>query len=459
MTKQPKILVVDDEKFAADLIAARLASAGFIVSTANSGEQALDILKAAVPDLVVLDCLMPGIDGYETLRRIRADGRIKDLPVIMLTASSKPSDKIKGLEMGLDDHMVKPYEGNELIARVRAVLRRADRPAKSIKNILVTGGAGFIGSALTRALLDKKYNVTVIDDLSTGSKDNLKDALRDKNFRLIVGSITDETIVSKAIEECDLIYHLAATVGVKNVVEKPLDTIIYDTIGTYIILKYASSRSVKTIITSTSEVYGKSEKYPFKEDDDLIIGQPDVNRWSYACSKLLDEFFAIGYCKERGLPVVVVRLFNVVGPRQVGRYGMVIPRFFKFALKNEPIPVYGDGEQVRSFTYVDDVVEIIIDLALTDKADGEIINLGSRNEMSIKDLAEAIKKVTGSSSKIVFEPYQKYYGSSFQDVKKRTASLTKLKKIAGTVPKTTMKEILEKMSAYFKENPAELERI
>lgn len=330
---------------------------------------------------------------------------------------------------------------------------------RKIKNILITGGAGFIGSALAKALLKENYRVTVIDDFSTGRKENIEDIIDDKNFHLITGSITDETLVSKAVEECDIIYHLAATVGVKNVVDKPLETIIYDTIGTSIILKYASAKCTKVVMTSTSEVYGKSEKFPFKEDEDVLIGPPDVNRWSYACSKLLDEFFAIGYHRERGLPVVVVRLFNVIGPGQLGRYGMVVPRFFKYALENKPISVYGDGKQVRCFTYIDDAINIIMKLAHTQKADGEVINLGSDNEIAVKDLALAIKKVTKSHSKIVFEPYQKYYGKNFQDIRKRVPDLTKLKRIAGSVPKTGLDEILKKMKCYFKENPEALERI
>ena len=456
----PHILIIDDEKDMVSVISLRLKGSGFNVSSANSGVEAIEYLKENRPDLIILDLMMPGIDGYEVLRKIRSNKNIKNTPVIMLTADSNQSDKVKGLEMGLDDFMTKPYDPEELLARIRSVLKRSmPQKPKKIKNVLVTGGAGFIGSALTRELLKKNYNVTIIDDFSTGTKENIADMAEEKGLRVITGSITDETIVSKAVEECDLIYHLAATVGVKNVVDKPLETIIYDTIGTSIVLKYATSRGIKTLITSTSEVYGKSDKYPFKEDDDVIIGPPEVNRWSYACSKLLDEFFAIGYHKERNLPIVIVRLFNVVGPGQLGRYGMVIPRFFKFALENKPIPVYGDGTQVRCFTYVDDAIDIIIKLAHIDAANGEVINLGSKNEISIKDLALKVKDITKSSSKIVFEPYQKYYGSSFQDVKKRTPDLTKLERIAGIVPKTTLKEILEKMNKYFKENPEELERV
>ena len=347
------------------------------------------------------------------------------------------------------------------MARIKVALegKKHRLSAKKIENILITGGAGFIGSSLSRRLLSEGYKVTIIDDFSTGSRDNIQSMLSNKNFVLIVGSITDETILSKAVEESDLIYHLAATVGVKNVIEKPLDTVIYDTIGTSIVLKYASAKGIKVVLTSTSEVYGKSKKYPFNEDADVVIGPPDVNRWSYACSKLLDEFFAIGYYRERGLPVVIVRFFNIVGPRQVGRYGMVIPRFFKSALQNQPIHVYGDGKQSRCFTYIDDAIDIMLKLSRSEKAVGEVINLGSNNLISIRDLAHEIKRVTKSSSKIVFEPYKKYYGDRFEDVKKRVPDLAKLKRISGAVPKTTIPEILKKMKRYFEENPAELDRI
>ena len=456
-----RILIIDDDKEATDLISARLQSHGFEVSVANIPEEAFELLKKDTPDLIIFDLVMSGIDGYEILRKIRLDNKTKEVPIIVLTAKLDQSDRVNALKMGAQDYITKPYEPEEFLARVQVALKRKNYEAadKKIKNILITGGAGFIGSALSRRLLAEGYKVTVIDDLSTGSRENIQDMLNNNNFSLIVGSITDETILSKAIEESDLIYHLAATVGVKNVIEKPLDTVIYDTIGTSIVLKYASAKGVKVILTSTSEVYGKSEKYPFKEDDDVVIGSPDINRWSYACSKLLDEFFAIGYHLERGLPVVIIRFFNVVGPGQVGRYGMVIPRFFKSALQNQPIHVYGNGKQTRCFTYIDDAINIILKLAQNQKAVGEIINLGSNNLVSIRDLAQEIKRITKSSSKIVFEPYQKYYGGRFEDIKKRVPDLTKLKKISGVTPHTSILEILKKMKRYFEENPKELDRI
>ena len=456
----PHIFIVDNEKDVLLLLSFRLKSNGFTVSSAESGEEALEFLKKNSPDLIVLDLLMPGMDGYEVLGKIRSTEHTRNLPVIMLTGKHDQADMIKALNMGLDDYITKPYEPEELIARIKTVLKRSTpQPLKKIKNILITGGAGFIGSALARELLKKRYKVTVMDDFSTGRENNIKDFLGNPDFRLVTGSITDETLVSKAVEQCDLIYHLAATVGVKKVVGTPLDTIIYDVLGTHTILKYASSRRVKVVLTSTSETYGKSQNYPFREDDDVVIGPPGVNRWSYSCSKLLDEFLAKAYHDERGLPVVIVRLFNVVGPRQVGSYGMVIPRFLRSALTHKAIQVYGDGTQSRCFTYIDDAVDIIIKLADNEKANGEVINLGSDNPISIKELALLVKRVTKSSSEIAFAPYCKYYGTHFEDIQKRVPDLTKLKAIAGLTPQTSIEEIVERTAHYLKDNPDELNSI
>lgn len=455
-----RILIVDDDEDIVKLVSIRLARSGFKVSSASSAGEALAYLKEKKPDLIILDLIMPGIDGFEFLEKMRLEDKNKDIPVIMLSGMGARKEKLKGLRMGIDDYVVKPYDPLELIARIKTVLRRVHHKAeRKIKNVFVTGAAGFIGSALSRELLRRKYSVVGLDDFSTGRKDNISDLLENENFRLITGSINDDTLIAKAIEQCDIVYHLAATVGVKNVVDKPLETIINDTVGTSVVLKYASAKGVRVLLTSTSEVYGKSKKIPFKEDDDVVIGEPGINRWSYACSKLLDEFFAIGYHRERDLPVVVVRLFNVVGPGQLGSYGMVIPRFFKMALKGEPMTVFGDGRQVRSFTYVEDAIDIIIKLAESKKAEGEVINLGSRNQVSIKNLAIEIKRVTASSSKIVFEPYRNYYGENFQDIKKRVPDLTKLKRIAGTYSKTTLKQILMKIHQYYRDHPQELDKI
>ena len=454
------ILIIEDEEDAARILEFKLIKKGFKILFAGSGEAALEIAAKEHPDLVLLDLMLPGMSGIEVCKALKRDAATSSIPIIIVTAKKEGADRVMGLESGADDYVTKPYEPDELVARVKAVLRRPGLAGpKAAKRILITGGAGFIGSALARELIKRKHEITIIDDFSTGLEGNLKDIFDSKDFHLVRGSITDETLISKAIEQCDLVYHLAATVGVKKVVEKPLDTIVYDTIGTSIVLKYASSKGIKVILTSTSEVYGKSKKYPFREDGDLIIGPPDVNRWSYACSKLLDEFLAKAYHKERGVSVVIVRLFNVVGPGQLGRYGMVIPRFFKSALSGEPIHVYGDGKQVRCFTYIDDIIDILIKLADNKKADGEVINLGSNNQISIKDLAAAVKRITKSSSKIVFEPYHKYYGSHFEDVRKRVPDLTKLKKIIGFTPKTSMQEILEKTMRYFEKNPEDLRGI
>lgn len=456
----PHIFIIDDDKDAVEMVSARLAHSGFKIACVNSAAEALLYLKNNTPDLIILDLLMPVMNGYEFLENLRSDIKNKDIPVIMLSGVDSQKEKIKGLKSGLDDYMIKPYDPLELIARIKAVLRRTNRTVeRKIHKVFVTGGAGFIGSALSRKLLQKGYSVVVLDDFSTGLKENISDLQGNENFRLITGSINDETLVAKAVEECDLVYHLAATVGVKNVVDKPLETIINDTVGTSIVLKYACAKGIKVLLSSTSEVYGKSKKIPFKESDDVVIGEPDINRWSYACSKLLDEFFTIGYHKDRGLPVVVIRLFNVVGPGQLGRYGMVIPRFFKMALSGKPITIFGDGRQVRSFTYVDDAIDMIIKLAESKKAEGQVINLGSKNQVSIKKLAIDIKRITVSRSKIVFEPYRNYYGKNFQDIRKRVPDLTKLERISGSYPKTTLEEILKKTHKYYRDNPQELDKI
>ncbi|MFH1305420.1 MAG: SDR family NAD(P)-dependent oxidoreductase [Candidatus Omnitrophota bacterium] len=327
------------------------------------------------------------------------------------------------------------------------------------KTVLITGGAGFIGSHLARALIKKGQTVYILDDLSTGYVENIRDIKDHQRLHLVTGSITDEALLSKTIEKCDFIYHLAATVGVKRVVKHPLDTIICDTFGTELILKYASTKKMGVLLTSTSEVYGKTAVFPFKENSDITLGPPDINRWSYACSKLLDEFLAMAYHRERELQVVILRLFNIVGPGQVGHYGMVVPRFFKSALANTPMHVYGDGSQVRCFTYIDDAIHILLKLASSKKANGEIINLGHTEQISIRELAMKIKILTASSAKIVFEPYYKYYGPHFQDIKRRVPDLTKLKKIAGCVPQIGVNEILKKLKDHYSKNPKELERI
>ncbi len=457
MSPVPKVLIIDDEREVGKVLLPRLNKSGFIASAVASGIDALEYLKKEIPDIIIMDIEMPDMDGYTLLAKIRSDRKTAFIPVIMLTADQSSSNMVKCLDLGADDYITKPFEAEEFISRVNAVLRRSKDAAKNtINNILVTGGAGFIGSHLARVLVKMKYNVYVLDDFSTGREKNIEDMAGLKNFNLTRGSVTDEALISKLIDKVDMIYHLAATVGVKNVVDRPLDTIINDTYGTELVLKYASQKHIKVFLTSTSEVYGKSDQLPFREDNDVVIGPPDVNRWSYACSKLLDEFLTIAYHKERNLPVVVVRLFNIVGPGQVGNFGMVIPRFFYNAFNNKPLVIYGDGKQSRCFTYVEDAVEIIIRLANSKDANGQLINLGSNNNITISDLAQRIINITGSSSQIKFEDYEKYYGTNFEDIRKRIPDLRKLERILNFIPSTSMDDILIKMKKYYTNHPEEL---
>ena len=459
--KKPKILIVDDEKIIADVVAACLREHGLDADTANSGKEALEYVRKKAPDLVILDLWMPGIGGGEVLEQMKSDEKTKNIPVIILSAKISRESEVEALNKGADDYINKPYAPEEIVARVKAVLRRtgSDEEKKKEENILITGGAGFIGSHLAEKLIKKGHTVYILDDFSTGRKENLERIKDSGKLHVTTGSITDNVLLDNVMEKCDYVYHLAATVGVKNVVDKPLDTIMYETFGTEMVLKYAAAKGIRVLLTSTSEVYGKSEKVPFMEHDDIVLGAPDVNRWSYACAKLLDEFLGIAYYHERNLPVAIVRLFNVVGPRQVGQYGMVLPRFFKRAFANEPIQVYGDGEQKRCFTCVDEVVHILMKIAREKEAYGQVTNLGSDQETSINELAEKVKKITGSRSAIEHKPYEEYYGKNFQDIKRRVPDLKKLKKIAGVTPKRSIEDILQSLKEFYEENPEELRRI
>ncbi|MFH1829835.1 MAG: NAD-dependent epimerase/dehydratase family protein [Pseudomonadota bacterium] len=462
-----KVLVVDDDKEMADLVATIFQRDGYRAEAVNSGKGAFEYLSRERPDLIILDLLMPEMDGYEVCKRLKSCKATSMIPVLMLTVDDSQKHRIAAFDTGIDDYIAKPFNAEELLARAKSHLRRTHELKRAqkkqrkpkIKNILVTGGAGFIGSHLARALAKAKYNVHIIDDFSTGRMENIDDILKKKNVHLTTGSITDEVILSKAIEQADMVYHLAATVGVKHVVDSALDTIVYDTLGTLLVLKYASSKGIKVLLTSTSEVYGKTKEIPFREDSDIIIGPPHIHRWSYACSKLLDEFLSIAYFRERNLQVIIVRLFNVVGPGQVGHYGMVLPRFFKSAYRNKPIHIYGTGKQSRCFTYIDDAITLLMRIAKSEKASGEVINLGSAEEISILELANKVKKITGSSSKLVFEDYNKFYGRFFQDVKRRVPETTRLKKIVGAMPMIGLDEILRRMKRFFDEHPEELQRI
>ena len=308
--------------------------------------------------------------------------------------------------------------------------------------VLITGGAGFIGSHLAEALLKRGDQVYVIDDLSTGRLENIQHLLKNPNFGIAVETILNETVMDRLVSECDMIYHLAAAVGVELIVSKPVSVIETNILGSEVVLKLANRYMKKVLITSTSEIYGKSDKVPFSEEDDRVLGPTTKNRWSYSSSKAIDEFLSLAYHKEKNLQVTIARLFNTVGPRQTGRYGMVIPRLVGQALKNEPITVFGDGEQVRCFTNALDVVQAFLKLADNEGAIGEIFNIGNNRSISIKDLAHLIKKMTGSKSEITFIPYNEAYEEGFEDMRIRIPDISKIKKLTGWEPTTVLEETL-----------------
>jgi len=318
-------------------------------------------------------------------------------------------------------------------------------------NVLITGGAGFVGSHLAEALLQRGQHVTIIDDLSTGRMENFAHIRALPHFRFAIETIMNEAVMDRLVSECDMIYHLASAVGVELIVNRPVEVIERCILGSELVLKTANRYKKKVLITSTSEVYGKSSKVPFSEDDDRILGPTTKSRWSYSCSKAIDEFLALAYLKEKGLPVVLVRLFNTVGPRQSGQYGMVVPRFVQAALNNQPIRVYGDGTQSRCFGYVGDVVNAMIALMNHPEAVGQIFNIGSDEEISIMDLAKKVKAITGSQSEIVKIPYEEAYEQGFEDMTRRVPDLAKIKKLIGYTPKVKLDEIIARVRDYFLE--------
>jgi len=313
--------------------------------------------------------------------------------------------------------------------------------------ILITGGAGFIGSHLAELYLTSGHQVFVIDDLSTGSIENIEHLKPNPHFHYSLDTITNRQLLRELIDKCDMIVHLAAAVGVQLIVESPVNTIETNIYGTELVLQYASLKKKKVLIASTSEVYGKSMHEKFSEEDDLVLGATTKGRWSYACSKAIDEFLALAYWKERHLPVVVARFFNTIGPRQTGQYGMVVPRFVRAALTNQPIPVYGTGKQTRCFTNVADTVHVLTLLLENEQAVGEIFNIGSTERISIEDLAKKIKQMTHSQSEIVYIPYDKAYAEGFEDMLRRMPDVSKLQNYIGFVPQTpldvTLKEVIE----------------
>jgi UDP-glucose 4-epimerase len=313
---------------------------------------------------------------------------------------------------------------------------------------LLTGGAGFVGSHLAEALLDRRHEVLVIDDLSTGSIDNIAHLKGRPGFEYVIDSIMNEPRTAELIDRADVVFHLAAAVGVKLIVEAPVRTIETNVHGTEVVLKHASKKGRLVVVFSTSEVYGKSTAVPFREDADLVMGPTPKHRWAYACSKAIDEFLALAYHRERKLPVIVVRLFNTVGPRQTGRYGMVIPNFVRQALTDEPITVFGDGMQTRSFTDVTDVVDGLIRLVGEPRAIGEVFNIGNTEEISMLDLATRIRAMADSSSRIVLIPYEQAYEAGFEDMPRRVPALEKIAGLVGYRPSMDLERILTRVIAH-----------
>lgn len=308
---------------------------------------------------------------------------------------------------------------------------------------LITGGAGFIGSHLAEKLLSSGHKVVAVDDLSTGSIDNLRGIESSPKFDFVHDNVRNSETMHVLIEQCDVIFHLAAAVGVQLIVDRPVHTIETNIHGTEVVLQIANKFRKKVLIASSSEVYGKSENIPFHEDDDTVLGSTRFSRWSYACSKAIDEFLALAYYEQYGLPVVVARLFNTVGPRQTGQYGMVIPRFVERALRNEPVIIYGSGKQRRCFGYVGDVVEGLIGLMNCPDAPGRVYNIGSTEEISIEELADKIIQMTESKSQKKYISYEAAYGKPFDDMTRRMPCLDRIREIVGYEPKTTLDSILQ----------------
>ena len=317
---------------------------------------------------------------------------------------------------------------------------------------LITGGAGFIGSHLAELLLDQGHEVFVIDDLSTGSIENIAPLKGRTGFHYQIETVANEPVLAEHIDWCDVVYHLAAAVGVRLIVEAPVRTIETNVYGTELVLKHAAKKGKLVVIASTSEVYGKSTAVPFREDADLVLGPTHKHRWAYACSKAIDEFLALAYWKERKLPVIVVRLFNTVGPRQTGRYGMVIPTFVQQGLAGRPITVFGDGRQSRSFGYVGDVVRGMAALVSEPRAVGEVFNLGNPEEITISALAERVRRLTGERSEVVFVPYDQAYEAGFEDMPRRVPDIGKVRTLIGYEPAVTLDEILVKVVEHFQRN-------
>lgn len=328
------------------------------------------------------------------------------------------------------------------------------QPTGAFMKYLITGGAGFIGSHLSETLLERGAVVTVLDDLSTGSMVNIQHLRRHPNFHYVIENMLNRPLLAELVDEADCVFHLAAAVGVRLIIESPVRTIETNIRPTELLLELAAKKRRKVLITSTSEVYGKSQKVPFSEEDDLVIGASTKGRWSYACSKAIDEFLAIAYWHEKKLPTIIVRLFNTVGPRQTGQYGMVIPTFMRQALNGEPITVFGDGHQRRCFGWVGDVAKALISLMHHPGAVGNIFNIGSNEEVSILELAERVAAVTRSTSPIRKIPYQQAYAAGFEDMPRRIPDLRRIRELIGYTPTKSLEQILQAICKSMREGSA-----
>jgi UDP-glucose 4-epimerase len=315
----------------------------------------------------------------------------------------------------------------------------------------VTGGAGFIGSHLAETLLGEGHEVTVLDDLSTGQVENLQTVLGRDGLALVEGSVTDEALVEKLCGSADLVYHLAAAVGVRLILERPVETIATNIVGAEVVLRAAARDGTPVVLASSSEVYGKNDRVPLSEEDDRILGPTTKSRWSYACAKAIDEFLGLAYHREHGLPVVILRFFNTVGPRQTGRYGMVVPRFVRQALEGRPITVYGDGMQTRSFTDVDDAVRMTIALSRSPAAAGQVFNVGTPHEVTIVEVARRVQVLTGSRSAIHNVPYEEAYQPGFEDLRRRVPDISKAERLIGFGPRIPLDTTLERVIRFLGE--------
>jgi UDP-glucose 4-epimerase len=323
--------------------------------------------------------------------------------------------------------------------------------------VLITGGAGFIGSHLADAYVQRGDDVLVIDDLSTGTIENIRHLKDNPRFQYTIDSVHNQPVTAELVDQCDIVFHLAAAVGVKLIVESPVRTIETNVRGTEVVLALANKKQKRVLVASTSEVYGLSTDVPFREDGNLVMGATTKGRWSYACSKAIDEFLALAYWREKKLPTTIVRLFNTVGPRQTGRYGMVIPTFVKQALAGRPITVYGNGKQTRCFGYVGDVVGALIKLMDHPDSVGSVYNIGSSEEISIFKLAEKIKELTNSNSEIVLVPYDEAYEEGFEDMPRRVPDTTKINQLVGFKPEMKLEGILQSVIAYHRGRPSSLD--